>query len=87
MEKYELYHHGILGQKWGVRCFQNEDGSLTPAEMAALANVAAQYALALDCGAVDPETELPKFLEALEQAGMATYLQAANDQLAAYLAK
>lgn len=27
----ELYHHGIKGQKWGIRRFQNEDGSLTEA--------------------------------------------------------
>ena len=27
----ELYHHGILGQRWGVRRFQNPDGSLTEA--------------------------------------------------------
>lgn len=26
-----LYHHGIKGQKWGVRRFQNPDGTLTEA--------------------------------------------------------
>jgi len=26
----ELYHHGIKGQKWGLRRFQNKDGSRTP---------------------------------------------------------
>lgn len=29
----ELYHHGIKGQRWGIRRYQNPDGSLTPAGM------------------------------------------------------
>ena len=28
---HELYHHGIKKQQWGVRRFQNKDGSLTAA--------------------------------------------------------
>lgn len=30
MERSELKHWGIKGMKWGVRRYQNKDGSLTP---------------------------------------------------------
>ena len=29
MEQNELTHHGIMGMKWGIRRYQNADGTLT----------------------------------------------------------
>ena len=29
LSEYAIAHHGIKGQKWGIRRYQNEDGSLT----------------------------------------------------------
>lgn len=38
MNSDELYHHGIKGQRWGIRRYQNADGSLTSAGRQKLRN-------------------------------------------------
>lgn len=62
------------------------DATSVETELAALANIGGQYALALDAGTVDPETALPEFLQKLEDAGMQKVLDEANAQLDAYFA-
>lgn len=55
-EPYAIEHHGIKGQKWGIRRFQNPDGSLTEEGMrrynnykeSAIARAQKQYDKAMD---------------------------------------
>ena len=43
MPYMELYHHGIKGQKWGVRRFQNPDGTLNEAGKKRYAHLMDRY--------------------------------------------
>lgn len=43
MTEYELYHYGVKGMKWGVRRYQNKDGSLTRLGKKKLAKEASEY--------------------------------------------
>ena len=39
----ELYHHGVKGQRWGIRRYQNKDGSLTAAGRKRAAKLEKEY--------------------------------------------
>lgn len=43
MSELVLIHHGIKGQKWGIRRFQNKDGSITQAGRKKAAKLESQY--------------------------------------------
>ena len=56
-------------------------------EVAACTNVTNQYKLGLECGLVDPETILPKYIEALEDAGIDLIVAEKQKQLDAWFRK
>lgn len=63
------------------------DSSSVKSEYTAVNNVISQYYGALECGSVDPEVELPKFIQALKEAGIDTIIAEKQRQLDAWLAE
>ena len=63
------------------------DSSSVKSQYSAVNNVINQYKPGLICGSLDPETELPKFISALEAAGINDIIAAKQEQLDAWLAE
>ena len=57
------------------------DSTKVSTELAAINNVKEQYLPGLECGAVDPQTELPKFVKALKAAGLDKVIEEKQTQL------
>ena len=79
--KFSAYYDSAEKLPYGA--FILDTSALTN-EAAALGNVYAKYAFNLMSGATDPATELPKFLEELDGAGVAKFVEAAQTQLAEF---
>jgi putative aldouronate transport system substrate-binding protein len=82
-DKFKAYYGSakeipILGYSFNPQNVENE--------MGALANVAAEYALALNTGAVDPAEKLPEFIQKLKDNGIDKVVAEANTQLESFIA-
>lgn len=82
-EEFAKFYESAEATPMGTYIFDSSDVS---SAAATVSNVYAKYAMNLMSGAVDPATELPKFLEELDAAGINEIVDAANAQLDAFLA-
>ncbi|PJI07573.1 MULTISPECIES: ABC transporter substrate-binding protein [Clostridium] len=63
------------------------DSSNVKTEYSAVMNVINQYLPGLNCGSLDPDTELPNFIKKLKEAGMDTIVKEKQKQLDQWLSK
>ena len=80
--RFSAYYDSAEALPCGAFIFDNHEFTN---EAAALGNVYAKYAFNLMSGATDPATELPKFLDELEGAGIAKFVEAAQAQLVEFM--
>lgn len=68
----ELYHYGVKGMKWGVRRYQNEDGSLTETGKKRLSNYQTKELARID-KKYDTSREVRRFNKASERQQIARF--------------
>lgn len=92
MNKTYLVHHGIKGQRWGIRRYQNEDGSLTPAGVRRYQRLDQRW-INKKSGKVynkamkESKSEMKEFVKELQKtpAGKRTLINMYNQKLAAVM--
>ncbi|NTV90028.1 MAG: ABC transporter substrate-binding protein [Clostridiales bacterium] len=80
--KLDYFKDGLLSKGYGFTF----DSSSVKTEITSLTNVINQYKLPLECGEVDPDTTLPKFIAKLKDAGIEKVIAEKQKQLNEYAA-
>ena len=83
MEYNELYHWGIKGQRWGVRRYQNPDGSLTPAGKIRYENNS-RFRAKIDKQAAENKPK-PKTISEMSDDELKTYISRKTAEKQAYM--
>ncbi|MFR1480536.1 MAG: DUF3502 domain-containing protein [Hydrogeniiclostridium mannosilyticum] len=86
-EKYEQYKEFNANVEVSPLLGFRFDETKVEAEVAAINAAYKEYSDLLAYGAADPETELPKCLDALDEAGIQKVLDEMQTQYAEFLAK